>query len=58
MKMFIKQITATIEKAREMERKGNVLEFISMHLDGTATYNVFQKSSDHQYEEIIMWLGL
>lgn len=42
MKKFIKQITVTAEKARELERKGYILEFVYMHVDGTDTYNVYE----------------
>lgn len=43
MKKFIKQIKATQEKARDMEAKGYILEYVSMNIDGTNTYNVFEK---------------
>lgn len=41
MKKFIKQIKATQEKAREMESKGYILEYVSMNMDNTNTYNVY-----------------
>lgn len=43
MKKFIKQIKVTQYKAREMESKGYILEHVSMNIDGTNTYNVFEK---------------
>lgn len=43
MKKFVKQIKVTQEKAREMERKGWILEYVEMNTDGTDTYNVFEK---------------
>lgn len=43
MKKFIKQIKVTQEKAREMESNGYILEHVSMNVDGTDTYNVFEK---------------
>ena len=41
MKTFIKQITIDKEKAREIERKGYILEHVMMHVNDTDTYNVY-----------------
>lgn len=49
MKKFIKQIKVTQEKAREMEQKGWILEYVSMNVDGTDTYNVFE-NVEEQYD--------
>ncbi len=43
MKKLIKQITVDTEKARELERKGYILEHIMMHVDGNDTYNLYEK---------------
>lgn len=42
MKKFIKQIKATQDQARELE-KNYTLEYVSLNTDGTATYNIYEK---------------
>lgn len=49
MKKFIKQIRVTQDKAREMEKKGWILEYFEMNTDGTDTYNVFE-NVEEQYD--------
>lgn len=40
---YIKQITVTPSKARELEHMGFELKLVAMHLDGTDTYEVYVK---------------
>ncbi len=46
MKRFIMQIKVTKEKAKELERKGYILEYVNMNTDGTDTYNVFENMGE------------